>query len=171
VFTPFHKPPYTYPYGRSIDETTTQTLDFHPERYDSELHLCRLLPVSRNPGPPKPIWARTSPEPWPRRQRASAARTSSHHGRRRPASRRDRGTMPPPRRQAMSHRQSRWKTAARVEKSPPPSPPGLCPARLLAAAGMEARGRRGPRASGAIAPEPPRSATRGRFFPPTDCFL
>jgi hypothetical protein len=23
VFTPFHKPPYTYPYGRSIDETTT----------------------------------------------------------------------------------------------------------------------------------------------------
>jgi hypothetical protein len=25
VFTPFHKPPYTYPYGRSIDETTTST--------------------------------------------------------------------------------------------------------------------------------------------------
>jgi transposase-like protein len=23
VFTPFHKPPYTYPYGRSVDETTT----------------------------------------------------------------------------------------------------------------------------------------------------
>jgi hypothetical protein len=23
VFTPIHKPPYTYPYGRSIDETTT----------------------------------------------------------------------------------------------------------------------------------------------------
>jgi hypothetical protein len=22
VFTPFHKPPYTYPYGRSVDETT-----------------------------------------------------------------------------------------------------------------------------------------------------
>jgi hypothetical protein len=22
VFTPFHKPPYTYPYSRSIDETT-----------------------------------------------------------------------------------------------------------------------------------------------------
>jgi hypothetical protein len=26
VFTPFHKPPYTYPYGRSVDETTTQGL-------------------------------------------------------------------------------------------------------------------------------------------------
>jgi hypothetical protein len=23
MFTPFHKPPYTYPYGRSVDETTT----------------------------------------------------------------------------------------------------------------------------------------------------
>jgi hypothetical protein len=23
VFTPFHKPPYTYPYGRSVDKTTT----------------------------------------------------------------------------------------------------------------------------------------------------
>jgi hypothetical protein len=23
VFTAFHKPPYTYPYGRSVDETTT----------------------------------------------------------------------------------------------------------------------------------------------------
>jgi hypothetical protein len=23
VFTPFHKPPYTYPYGRSVDETMT----------------------------------------------------------------------------------------------------------------------------------------------------
>jgi hypothetical protein len=23
VFTPFHKPPYPYPYGRSVDETTT----------------------------------------------------------------------------------------------------------------------------------------------------
>jgi hypothetical protein len=26
VFTPFHKPPYTYPYGRSVDETTTQAV-------------------------------------------------------------------------------------------------------------------------------------------------
>jgi hypothetical protein len=24
VFTLFHKPPYTYPYGRSLDETTTE---------------------------------------------------------------------------------------------------------------------------------------------------
>jgi hypothetical protein len=24
VFTPFHKPPYPYPYGRSVDETTTE---------------------------------------------------------------------------------------------------------------------------------------------------
>jgi hypothetical protein len=24
MFTPFHKPPYTYPYGRSVDETTTE---------------------------------------------------------------------------------------------------------------------------------------------------
>jgi hypothetical protein len=23
MFTPFHKLPYTYPYGRSVDETTT----------------------------------------------------------------------------------------------------------------------------------------------------
>jgi hypothetical protein len=23
MFTPFHKPPYTYPYDRSVDETTT----------------------------------------------------------------------------------------------------------------------------------------------------
>jgi hypothetical protein len=23
VFTPFHKPPYPYPYGRSVDETMT----------------------------------------------------------------------------------------------------------------------------------------------------
>jgi hypothetical protein len=23
MFTPFHKPPYTYPYGRSVNETTT----------------------------------------------------------------------------------------------------------------------------------------------------
>jgi hypothetical protein len=28
VFTPFHKPQYTYPYGRSIDETTTRGLGF-----------------------------------------------------------------------------------------------------------------------------------------------
>jgi hypothetical protein len=27
VFTPFHKPPYTYPYGRSVDETTTQIIE------------------------------------------------------------------------------------------------------------------------------------------------
>jgi hypothetical protein len=27
MFTPFHKPPYTYPYGRSIDETTTAVVD------------------------------------------------------------------------------------------------------------------------------------------------
>jgi hypothetical protein len=26
VFTPFHKPPYTYPYGRSVDETTTTVM-------------------------------------------------------------------------------------------------------------------------------------------------
>jgi hypothetical protein len=26
VFTPFHKPPYPYPYGRSVDETTTLNL-------------------------------------------------------------------------------------------------------------------------------------------------
>jgi hypothetical protein len=25
MFTPFQKPPYTYPYGRSIDETMTST--------------------------------------------------------------------------------------------------------------------------------------------------
>jgi hypothetical protein len=27
VFTPFHKPPYTYPSGRSVDETTTPTTE------------------------------------------------------------------------------------------------------------------------------------------------
>jgi hypothetical protein len=27
VFTPFHKPPYTYPFGRSVDETTTLRCD------------------------------------------------------------------------------------------------------------------------------------------------
>jgi hypothetical protein len=26
VFTPFHQPPYTYPYGRSVDETTIQAV-------------------------------------------------------------------------------------------------------------------------------------------------
>jgi hypothetical protein len=26
MFTPFHKPPYPYPYGRSVDETTTVDL-------------------------------------------------------------------------------------------------------------------------------------------------
>jgi hypothetical protein len=26
VFTPFHKPPYPYLYGRSVDETTTLLL-------------------------------------------------------------------------------------------------------------------------------------------------
>jgi hypothetical protein len=26
MFTPFHKPLYTYPYGRSVDETTTPKL-------------------------------------------------------------------------------------------------------------------------------------------------
>jgi hypothetical protein len=26
MFTPFHKPPYPYLYGRSIDETTTELL-------------------------------------------------------------------------------------------------------------------------------------------------
>jgi hypothetical protein len=34
VFTPFHKPSYTYPYGRSVDETTTRDVllipDLHP---------------------------------------------------------------------------------------------------------------------------------------------
>jgi transposase InsO family protein len=28
VFTPFHKPPYPYPYGRSVDETTTIVFHF-----------------------------------------------------------------------------------------------------------------------------------------------
>jgi hypothetical protein len=27
VFTPFHKPPYPYLYGRSVDETTTQVVN------------------------------------------------------------------------------------------------------------------------------------------------
>jgi hypothetical protein len=35
VFTPFHKPPYTYPYGRSVDETTTRTVP-NPEDPDHE---------------------------------------------------------------------------------------------------------------------------------------
>jgi hypothetical protein len=26
VFTPFHKPPYPYLYGRSVDETTTKPI-------------------------------------------------------------------------------------------------------------------------------------------------
>jgi hypothetical protein len=28
VFTPFHKPPYTYPYGRSVDKTMTVDSDY-----------------------------------------------------------------------------------------------------------------------------------------------
>jgi hypothetical protein len=31
VFTPFHKPPYPYLYGRSIDETTTSLLELEEE--------------------------------------------------------------------------------------------------------------------------------------------
>jgi hypothetical protein len=30
VFTPFHKPPYTYPYGRSVDKTTTASVYISP---------------------------------------------------------------------------------------------------------------------------------------------
>jgi hypothetical protein len=41
MFTPFHKPPYTYPYGRSIDETTT--------RSDTVLGL--ILPISSTRSP------------------------------------------------------------------------------------------------------------------------
>jgi hypothetical protein len=29
MFTPFHKPPYPYPYGRSVDETTTYAIALH----------------------------------------------------------------------------------------------------------------------------------------------
>jgi hypothetical protein len=36
VFTPFHKPPYTYPYGRSVDETTTY-ISLHLGPYDDRI--------------------------------------------------------------------------------------------------------------------------------------
>jgi hypothetical protein len=38
VFTPFHKLPYTYPYGRSVDETTTVM---------SDLNVLRLVVLNR----------------------------------------------------------------------------------------------------------------------------
>jgi hypothetical protein len=43
------------------------------------LGSARLLLVSINLGPPKPIWARTSPEPWPRLQGVSTARMTSQY--------------------------------------------------------------------------------------------
>jgi hypothetical protein len=42
VFTPFHKPPYTYPYGRSIDETTTTAARASvTKRVEDVCHLLR----------------------------------------------------------------------------------------------------------------------------------
>jgi hypothetical protein len=34
VFTPFHKPPYTYPYGRSVDKTTTPKVIWFPSIFE-----------------------------------------------------------------------------------------------------------------------------------------
>jgi hypothetical protein len=42
VFTPFHKPPYPYLYGRSVDETTTPGMP--PDR-DIEF-VIELIPVT-----------------------------------------------------------------------------------------------------------------------------
>jgi hypothetical protein len=33
MFTPFHKLPYTYPYGRSVDEITTKEIKIGFERW------------------------------------------------------------------------------------------------------------------------------------------
>jgi hypothetical protein len=32
MFTPFHKPPYTYPYGKSVDKTTTIAISLKQHR-------------------------------------------------------------------------------------------------------------------------------------------
>jgi hypothetical protein len=43
VFTPFHKPPYPYPYGRSVDETTTiflYSIELYKPDFDQNLCAC-----------------------------------------------------------------------------------------------------------------------------------
>jgi hypothetical protein len=49
MFTPFQKLPYTYPYGRSVDETTTLAPEFWGSWSDSwlktDLLACRTYIV------------------------------------------------------------------------------------------------------------------------------
>jgi hypothetical protein len=47
VFTPFHKPPYTYPYGRFVDETTTKPDDDFTDERVAELYGS-FLPHARD---------------------------------------------------------------------------------------------------------------------------
>jgi hypothetical protein len=42
VFTPFHKPPYPYPYGRSVDETTTPIVAANAPTYTQK---CNALGI------------------------------------------------------------------------------------------------------------------------------
>jgi hypothetical protein len=39
VFTPFHKPPYPYPYGRSVDETTTIDFRINMQQLSWGIHM------------------------------------------------------------------------------------------------------------------------------------
>jgi hypothetical protein len=37
MFTPFRKPPYTYPYGRSVDETMTKMMEYNKKNFVEDI--------------------------------------------------------------------------------------------------------------------------------------
>jgi hypothetical protein len=62
VFTPFHKPPYSYLYGRSVDETTTgYALVLNPIVF-SKTRTCRFSRVLMDGGNSINLLYRTSME-------------------------------------------------------------------------------------------------------------
>jgi hypothetical protein len=47
VFTPFHKPPYPYLYGRSVDETTTIAYRAMYDKLEGEFEGCEVMHIGR----------------------------------------------------------------------------------------------------------------------------
>jgi hypothetical protein len=58
MFTPFHKPPYTYPYGRSVDETTTATIYPKISECQRALDVLTLQPTPYDPNYVKGLYSK-----------------------------------------------------------------------------------------------------------------
>ena len=129
----------TVPSSRRRQAPPRQPAGRGRSRRPAQAHLGR----EREQGP----LAAAAAAPPPRGGRAStvAARERSSLGPRSP-------TPPGHHRATRRHRQRGPQPPREGDSPPPPSPSGLCPARPLAAAGGERRGREGPEAGGAVAP-------------------